>query len=408
MADLRPFRALRPTPGAAPRVAAVPYDVVDTGEARALAAGEPWSFLHVTRPEIDLPEGTDPHSDAVYAAGRRALERLVAEGALARDPEPALYVYRLTDGDHRQVGLAGCFPVDDYDADLIRKHERTRPDKEDDRTRHLLALGCHPEPVLLTYRGERAVDHRVARIVAEEAPLVDFTAPDGVGHTLWRVADPEPLVAAFAAVGVLYVADGHHRSAAASRARAARQQDDPAAAGERPWDVFLAVAFPAAEMRILPYHRVVRDLGGLAQDELLDRLGREMTVTPDAPPQPTRKGTFGMFLGGRWYGLEAPGRLVAAADPVESLDAAILQSRVLAPLLGIDDPRTSARLDFVGGSRGTGELERRVRAGGGVAFSLHPVSVEELMAVADAGRVLPPKSTWFEPKLRSGLVIHEM
>jgi len=407
MATVHPLPALRPRPEHAARVAAVPYDVVDTAEARALAAGEPRSFLHVTRPEIDLPEGTDPHAPEVYRQGAAALAARIDDGTLVRDPDPALYVYRLTAGDHVQTGVMGRCAVDEYDADRIKKHEKTRPDKEDDRTRHLLALGCHPEPVFLTYRPEEEIDRRVAEATETEDPLYDFVAADGVGHTVWRVPYGGGIDEAFAEVGALYVADGHHRSASASRARAARVQDDPSDDGTAAYNFFLAVVFPADQVRILPYNRVVRDLGERSAEELLARLREDWEVTEGAAPEPAARGTFSMYLDGRWYGLAAPRRWVEADDSVESLDAAILQARVLEPLLGIGDPRTSERIDFVGGIRGTGELVRRVDVGGGVAFSLHPVSVEELMAVADAGRVLPPKSTWFEPKLRSGLVVHE-
>ena len=407
MATVHPLPALRPRPEHAARVAAVPYDVVDTAEARALAAGEPRSFLHVTRPEIDLPEGTDPHAPEVYRQGAAALAARIDDGTLVRDPDPALYVYRLTAGDHVQTGVMGRCAVDEYDADRIKKHEKTRPDKEDDRTRHLLALGCHPEPVFLTYRPEEEIDRWVAEATETEDPLYDFVAADGVGHTVWRVPYGGGIDEAFAEVGALYVADGHHRSASASRARAARVQDDPSDDGTAAYNFFLAVVFPADQVRILPYNRVVRDLGERSAEELLARLREDWEVTEGAAPEPAARGTFSMYLDGRWYGLAAPRRWVEADDSVESLDAAILQARVLEPLLGIGDPRTSERIDFVGGIRGTGELVRRVDVGGGVAFSLHPVSVEELMAVADAGRVLPPKSTWFEPKLRSGLVVHE-
>jgi uncharacterized protein (DUF1015 family) len=418
MTALFPIPALRPRPEEAAAVAAVPDDVVSTEEARALAEGNPHSFLHVTRPEIDLAPGVDPHAEHVYALGRRNLEHLAAEGVLLRDPIAALYPYRLEADGHRQTGIMACFAVDDYDAGRIKIHEKTRPDKEDDRTRHLLAMGCHPEPVFLTYRAEAEVDRLVEEVVETQAPLYDFTAPDGVRHTMWRVTAHEHLVEAFAAVPALYVADGHHRSAAASRAR--RELAAAAAGGAAeaapadpsdpvPRDRFLATVFPHDQLRILPYHRLVRDLGGLAPAELLVRLGETMERVEPGGPEPGGKGRFSMYLDGRWHLLAAPRALVEDPDPVESLDAAILQAAVLAPLLGIDDPRTSERIDFVGGVRGTGELARRVDAGeAAVAFSLHPLSLDELMAVADAGRVLPPKSTWFEPKLRSGLVVHEL
>jgi uncharacterized protein (DUF1015 family) len=406
MSSVRPLQALRPRPDLVARVAAVPYDVVDTGEARELAGGDPVSFLHVSRPEIDLPPGTAPDAPAVYAAGRRALEGMVAGGVLVRDAAPALYLYREIEGEHRQVGVLGVFSLAEYDGGRIKVHERTRPDKEDDRTRHILALEAQAEPVFLTYRAAAAVDRLVEEVVEAVEPLYDFAAPDGIRHTVWRVAEPGPLVAAFAGIDALYVADGHHRSAAASRARAALREERGRGG---PWDGFLAAAVPHDQVRILPYNRVVRDLGGRSPAGLVDRLREVMEVTEDDLPRPGERGRFAMYLDGRWHRLVAPAARVEDPDPVESLDAAILQSLVLGPVLGIADPRTSERLDFVGGARGTGELMRRVDAGqGAVAFSLHPLSVEELMAVADAGRILPPKSTWFEPKLRSGLVVHEL
>ena len=407
MATLRRFRAVRPSRELAPRVASVPYDVVDTAEARQLADGNPLSFLHVIRPEIDLPEETDPHAAEVYAQGAAAYRKLLTDGVLARDATAALFVYRQVMGNHAQLGVMGCASVDEYDDDHIKKHEKTRPDKEDDRVRHLLSLSAHSEPVFLAHRDEPAVDALVARVAAGD-PLADFVAADGVRHTVWQADEDTTakLEAAFAGVPALYVADGHHRCAAASRARSAvRMGAARALAGDA--DHFLAVVFPAGQLQILPYHRVVQDLHGMTAAQLLARLGEVMTVAPGGPV-PAGRGRFSMYLDGAWHELTAPAAALAGADPVASLDAAILQTLVLAPLLGIDDPRTSQRIEFVGGIRGPEELVRRVqRRGGGVAFALHPVSMDQLMAVADAGRVLPPKSTWFEPKLRSGLAVHE-
>ncbi len=412
MVVVAPLPALRPRPELAAAVAAVPYDVVDTGEARALAEGNPHSFLHVTRPEIDMPAETDPHSPAVYEAGHAALARFIADGTLLRDPSPALYLYRLAAGGHSQLGVMGRCSVDDYDEGRIKKHETTRPDKEDDRTRHLLTLGCHPEPVFLTYRRDAETGRRIAA-AAEGEPLYRFSAADGVEHTLWRLAGEEAtaLGAAFAGVDALYVADGHHRCAAASRARAERRGagGEAGAGGAKPHDFLLAAVFPHDEVRILPYNRVVHDLGGRSPAAFRGALREVVEVEEGAPPEPGRRGRVSLYLDDRWYGLDMPRQRVETADPVASLDAAVLQDLVLGPLLGADDPRTSANVDFVGGGRGTGELARRVDEGAAAAaFSLHPVSVEELMAVADAGRVLPPKSTWFEPKLRSGLLVHEL
>jgi uncharacterized protein (DUF1015 family) len=405
MAVLAPFRALHAAPALAARVASVPYDVVDTAEARALADGNPLSFLHVIRPEIDLPPDADPHGDDVYARGHAAFRRFVDEGMLVATDRPVLYLYRQIMDGRPQVGVMGLCSVDEYDADLIKKHEKTRPDKEDDRTRHILEMGAHAEPVFLAYRDDPAIDALVEAWQKEE-PLHDFTAADGIRHTVWLVREPAALSAAFGAVPELYVADGHHRCAAASRARAARR-----AAGAPPGDPsdhFLAVCFPAGQLRILPYNRVVHDLQGETPRSFLDQLGKVAEVR-EGGPVPAGRGHFAMYLAGTWYDVVAPAAMVADPDPVASLDAAILQSLVLGPLLGIDDPRTSTRIDFVGGIRGTDELVRRVEARGhGVAFAVYPVSLDQLMAVADAGLVLPPKSTWFEPKLRSGLVVHEI
>lgn len=408
MSELRSFRALRPRPDRASEIASVPYDVVDTAEARELAAGNPHSFLHVVRPEIDLPPETDIHDDAVYAQAPRALERLVEQGSLFRDDEEALYLYRQIMGDHAQIGVVGCAAVDEYDDDLIKKHEKTRPDKEDDRTRHVLTLSAHAGPVFLTYRGTARIDAAVDAVTSAEAPLYNFVAPDGVTHTVWRIPDSRELEDAFREVPTLYVADGHHRAASASRARAARREQAGRFHDDDEVNFFLTVLFPGEQLKILPYNRVVHDLRGASPGAFLDRLRQVMEVTPGGSPTPDHKGAFAMFLAGEWFHVGAPREALAIDHPVESLDAAILQERVLGPILEIEDPRTSTRIDFVGGIRGTKELARRVEANGdGVAFSLFPVSVAELMAVADAGLVLPPKSTWFEPKLRSGLLVHE-
>jgi uncharacterized protein (DUF1015 family) len=403
MAALAPFRALRPAPAAAARVAAVPYDVVNAEEARALAAGSPLSFLHVSRAEIDCLDGTNPYGDAVYAKAVSNFERLKREAPLLVEDAPALYVYRLRMGDVTQTGVAACFSIDEYDRDVIKKHERTRQDKEDDRTRHLLALRAQTGPVFLIHRAVTAVDRVVDSVVAS-SPLYDFTAPDGVQHTLWRVdpRDEQPLVGAFADVPTLYIADGHHRAASAARARQ-QLRSGGAAAGE--WDTVLAVAFPASQVRILPYNRVVSDLAGMTPATFLAALQQRFTVQ-DGPAPPLRRRDVSMFLNGTWRTivLGEPGAGTAATD---RLDVSRLQDLILKPLLGIDDPRSSKRIDFIGGLRGTGELERVVQSGrAAVAFSMHPVSVDDLMTIADHGGIMPPKSTWFEPKLRDGLLSH--
>ncbi len=405
---LNPFRAVRPAPDLAARVASVPYDVVNRAEAAELARGNPHSFLHVGRSDIDLPEEMDPHDPQVYAQARRALERFRADGTLRKDAAPSLYIYRQVMDGRTQTGIVGCVHVDDYERDVIRKHEKTRPDKEDDRTRHVLTLMANAEPVFLTYRGRNEVD-RLVEPVLETPPLYDFVAPDGVRHTVWHVAEPEPLVAAFQSVPHAYVADGHHRSASAWRA--GKQLRDKADGrrrdGEHDW--FLAVLFPADQLRILPYNRVVRDLHGLGVTEVLARISGVGKVSVTDAAAPRRPGEFLFFLAGRWYRLELDEATVDRSDPIGSLDVALLQDRVLAPILGIGDPRTDKRIDFVGGIRGTAELERRVTSGEmAIAFSLYPTTLEQLMAVSDAGKVMPPKSTWFEPKLMSGLFVHEL
>jgi len=404
MATVRPFRALRPRPELAPRIAAVPYDVVNRDEAAQLAAGNPLSFLHVSRAEIDLPPETNPYADAVYEKAVANFQ--VLRPSMIEEAEPSLYFYRLRMGAHQQTGLAGCYSVDEYARDVVKKHEKTRREKEDDRTRHIIDLRAQTGPVFLTYRASAAVDAVAARVCAG-MPLYDFTAPDGVGHAVWRcdAAASAELVAAVGALPCLYIADGHHRAASAARAH---ERFQGAAAGppqEHAW--FLAVAFPDNQTQILPYNRVVKDLNGRTPDEFLAAVRTRFTVSAGRP-QPARKGACSMFLAGQWHSIALlPPGAPAGADPIASLDVSLLQDGVLAPLLGILDPRTDKRIDFVGGIRGAGELERAVQGGAAaVAFSMHPVTVAELMAIADAGAIMPPKSTWFEPKLRDGLLSH--
>ena len=408
MARIRPFPSGRPPRALAAQVASVPYDVVDTREARALAAGNRQSFLHVCRPEIDLPEDTDIHASSVYAKGRENLDRFYENGTLVGDPVPRLLVYRQTWRGRTQDGLVGACSVDDYDSDVIRKHEKTRRDKEDDRVAHLLAQSAHAEPVFLTYRAVDAIDARVGRVTAEP-PEFDFEAPDGVRHSLWIVPESDVafFTAAFAAVPLLYVADGHHRCASASRARAAvLERMGGTVPDEHPVNWFPATIFPDRQLAILPYNRVVRDLGGLKTGDFLEGVRKKFSVAPASDASPSRKGDFCMFFEETWQTI-TPRDPIARADPISSLDVSILQDRLLAPVLGIGDPRTDPRVDFVGGIRGTGELEERVRAGrGAVAFAMFPTSLAEVMAIADAGATMPPKSTWFEPKLRSGLFVH--
>jgi uncharacterized protein (DUF1015 family) len=405
MAALHPFRALRPTPERAAAVAAVPYDVVNTVEARELAEGNPFSFLRVSRAEIELPDDTHPYADVVYATAARNFAQLRAEVPLVVEETPGLYFYRLRMGPHEQTGVAGCFSVDDYERDVIRKHERTRKEKEDDRTRHIVDLRAQTGPVFLTHPPSEMVDAAAAR-ASRSTPLFDFTAADGVQHTVWRVpdADARGVVEAFDAIPVLYIADGHHRAASAMRARqvlADRAGATPATEAGR----FLAVAFPSNQVQILPYHRVVKDLAGHTPASLLDALRARVTVAAGSDT-PAGTGEVAMYLGGKWHILTLAPAPPGAA-PADALDVARLHEQVLAPLLQIGDVRLDKRIDFVGGIRGPRALAGVVDEGhAAVAFSMHPVGVGDLMAIADGGGIMPPKSTWFEPKLRDGLLSH--
>lgn len=406
MAVIRPFRALRPRSDRAQLVASVPYDVVNTDEARALAEGNPLSFLHVSRPEIDLPVGTDIHSDTVYRKAVENFETLIANCPLEKETEPSLYLYRLIMGDHEQVGIVAVCSVDEYDDGTIRKHERTRRDKEDDRTRHMLMLKAQTGPVFLTYRRRAEIDEQVATAINAE-PLFDLTAQDDVRHTIWRLTETEALVKSFASVPLLYIADGHHRAASASRARKELREQSFAHTGGEDYNYFLTVIFPDSQVQILPYNRTVQDLNGLTKEEFFDELSGQFTITENASPEPPHRGHWSLYLDGKWYGLQLSPAATQPAGTVQSLDVSILQDRLLDPILGIKDVRTDKRIDFIGGLRGTKELERLVNEGkAAVAFSLYPTTVEELLMVSDANEIMPPKSTWFEPKLRDGLLIH--
>lgn len=403
---VRPFRGLRPEAAQAQAVVAPPYDVLSSEEARIAAAGRPFSFLHVSKAEIDLPPGTDPYSPAVYQKARENFERMRREGILKQDPAAFYYVYELTMGSHRQRGLVASASVAAYAAGHIRRHEHTRPDKEDDRVRQIDALNAQTGPVFLTHR-ERAPLTALLATASAATPAVDVNL-NGVRHRLWVVSDPaaiERISEEVAQAGVLYIADGHHRSAAAARVAQLRAAGNPGHRGDEAYNYFLAVLFPDSQMQILDYNRVVRDLNGLAPDAFMQRLAERFVIVPSRQPvKPAVKGEFGLYLQGRWYRLR--GRSPAPpADPVEALDVRQLDRECLAPLLGITDPRRDRRIDFVGGIRGLAELERRVDSGEmAAAFSLYPTALSELMAVADTGEVMPPKSTWFEPKLADGLV----
>jgi uncharacterized protein (DUF1015 family) len=405
---IQPFSALRPAPGRANDVVAPPYDVLSTDEARERASGRPWSFLHISKPEIDLPAGTDPYAPEVYAKAAENLRAMIEAGVLVRDPAPCYYAYRIVMGSHSQTGIVAAASVADYDTNRIRKHEFTRPDKEDDRVRQIDALDAQTGPVLLAYPDAPEVD---AILAAASSDTPDSDAElDGVRHTLWVIRDPAVqtrITAAFDAMPALYIADGHHRSASASRIAAARRAANPGHTGAEAYNFFLSVIFPAHEMRIMDYNRVITDLNGLSTEAFLDRVGAAFSIEAAAAAvKPERPGVFGMYLGGTWYRLSIRPELIPA-DPVNRLDVSLLQNNLIAPVLGISDPRRDKRIDFVGGIRGLTELEKRVNSGEMVlAFALHPTRMDELMAVADANEVMPPKSTWFEPKLADGLASH--
>ncbi len=402
--NIKPFIALRPPPGEAAAVAAPPYDVIDSEEARRFAAGNPRSFLHVSKPEIDLPPDMDPADDAVYERGASNLALFMKQGWLARGQQRQLYLYGQSVGTHTQYGLVCCCAAADYGT-VIRKHEFTLRSKERDRTRHIATLGVHSGPVLLTYRDRPQIDELTVLARSGE-PLYDIEF-NGVRHTVWAIDDTSPWVQAFRGVPTAYVADGHHRAAAAVQVAKDRAAADPSSGPDAEHQHFLVVLVPAGQMRIMAYNRVVADLNGYEPGEFLGVLRKLFTVTEDAAPLPPAKGHVSLYLTGRWYGISWPE--ARSANPVENLDAHILQHRLLGPVLGIDDPRTDPRIRFIGGIRGTEALARAVdQQVTGAAFSLYPVSVEDLMSVADADCVMPPKSTWFEPKLLSGLVVHPL
>lgn len=415
MATVKPFAALRPRPELAARICELPYDVMSSEEARQLAAGNPLSFLRVSKPEIDLPPGTDAHAPEVYAKGKENFARLIAEGALRQEARPGFYLYRQIMGAHAQVGLVAVASCEEYLCGIVKKHELTRPDKEDDRVRHIETLDAQTGPVFLTYRAVPALDAFIARTVAG-APEVDFTAADGVRHSAWPLAGAAEVAfvaGEFARIPCLYIADGHHRSAAAARVFEKRH-----GAGQSGF--FLAVIFPHNQMQILPYNRVLKDLNGLSPAQLLKKLEDVFTIQSVAVSRqsaasletpggalPSRRYAVGLYLQGCWYTLSFRPQFITTNDPIERLDVTLLQKQVLGPLLGIADPRTSQRISFVGGIRGTAELERLVNSGEhACAFSMFPTSVEDLMAIADAGGIMPPKSTWFEPKLRDAMFCH--
>ena len=403
---IRPFTGLRPRTEDAAAVAAPPYDVLSSDEARQRAAGKPYSFLHISKAEIDLPPEVDHYAPEVYAKSAENLKKLIDAGVLFRDKTPCYYAYRLVMGSHTQTGLIAAASVADYDTNRIRKHEFTRPDKEDDRVRQIEALNAQTGPVLLAHADSDEAERLVASATAG-TPIADVTADDGIRHTVWLINDADTvsrITAVIDAMPSLYIADGHHRSAAASRVAAARRGKSKPDSAE----YFLSVIFPARQMRIMDYNRVVRDLNGHSVDDVLKAVGKSCNITPaSGQATPKRTGTFGMYLDGRWFNVEFKPEVIPSKDPVRSLDVSVLSEQVLGPILGIADLRRDTRIDFVGGIRGLAELERRVNHGEmAIAFAMYPTQMTQLMSVADAGEVMPPKSTWFEPKLADGLVSH--
>jgi len=411
MADIRPFAAFRPGPDLAQKVASPPYDVLSSDEARTMAATNPDSFLHVVKAEIDLSPAQASDHEAVYARSAANFQAMVDRRVMVRDQVPAFYIYRLTMGDHQQFGLAVGCSVDEYVEGRIKKHEFTRRDKEDDRARHMEVLGVNAGPVLFTHRTSEPLRALVSGFVDAHQAEVDFVADDGIGHAIWVVDEPQDIAAiqgAFADIDALYVADGHHRTASAYRVRDIKRAQNPNHTGDEAYNFFLAVVFQEDELKLMGYHRVVTDLNGLSSEDFLAKAREIFDVAPTSQPEPDGHRQWGMFLDGQWYHLTARDGSFPADDPVKGLDAAILQDLFLAPVLGIGDPRQDPRIDFIGGSRGTGELERRCGLDMKVAFAFAPASVGQIMAVADADAVMPPKSTWFEPKLRSGLLVRSM
>lgn len=401
---IRAFQGLIPRVGLASALASPPYDVLDTEEARKIIADQPQSFLRVVRAEATLPCGVNPYSTEVYEQARKNFEKMQSDGELVREEAPQIYLYRQIMGAHAQMGITAVCHADDYAAGRIKKHEKTRPDKEDDRVRVNTTLSAHIEPVFLAFNAPPEIMEQM-ETTARTEPLFDFTAADGVQHTLWRMPHTEKIVAAFATVSSAYIADGHHRSAGAARVGLTRREANPSPTGEEDYNWFPAVLFPQDQLQILPYNRLVVDLHGLSPEEFLVRVSHACRMRPKTSATPAQPGHVSMYFGSHWLGLEFD--IPAAADPVSRLDVSLLQDKILAPILGIDDPRTNQRIHFAGGIRGTDYLRREVDARrAAVAFSMHPVTMRQLMDIADAGQIMPPKSTWFEPKLRSGLFIH--
>ncbi|MFO7980404.1 MAG: DUF1015 family protein [Candidatus Aminicenantes bacterium] len=413
MAVLKKFKALRPKKGMEEKVASYPYDVVSSEEARELVKGNPYSFLHVVKPEVDLPQAIDLYSDEVYEKARENLNKLIKEGILIQENRPKLYIYKQKMGKREQYGIVGCVSAEDYNKDVIKKHEHTRPAKEADRIKHVDTTNANTGPVFLTYKAKRSIDKLVKKAVKEK-PTYDFTASDGIKHTVWVIEDDDlsdDIIKEFNKIDTIYVADGHHRSASGAKVAEKRKAANPNHTGDEEYNFFLAVLFPDNQLHIMDYNRVLKNLNGHTSEELFKVLEEVFTLKKigSKPYKPKKKSEFGMYFDQTWYKLNAKPELAEQDDPVKSLDISYLQKNLLEPFFGIKDPRTSDDIDFVGGIRGLNELERLVNSGHfKVAFALYPTSVKELMAIADSGKVMPPKSTWFEPKLRSGLLVHKL
>jgi len=411
MAVLKKFKALRPKKGLEEKVASYPYDVLNSEEARKIVKGNPYSFLHVVKPEVDLPENTDLYSEQVYEKARENLNKFIKQGFLIKEDRPKLYIYKQKMGHRDQYGIVGCVSAEDYNKDVIKKHEHTRPDKEADRIKHVDTTNANTGPVFLTYRAKDRIDNLVKEVIKEK-PVYNFTASDGIQHTVWVIEDDtlsNEIIKEFQKIDPIYVADGHHRSASGAKVAEKRKAANPNHTGDEEYNFFLAVLFPDNQLHIMDYNRVLKNLNGHSPEELFDILDRNFIVKKIGPKayKPKKKGELGMYFNQTWYKLEVNPEMVEQDDPVESLDISYLQRHLLNPFFGIKDPRTSEDIDFVGGIRGLKELERLVDSGQfKVAFAMYPTSVKELMAIADSGKVMPPKSTWFEPKLRSGLLVH--
>ena len=411
MAKIKPFKGVRPDPHKVREVTSPPYDVLSSQEAKIMADGNPYSFLHVVKPEIDLPDGINPYDEKVYKKGKQNLDNLIAEGILIQDDKPCYYLYQLIMGDIKETGFVVGASIEDYENEIIKKHEYTRAEKEADRIKHVETLNANTGPVFLTFKAVEEVEKLIEEL-QNKPPVYDFMKEDGVVHKFWIIDndnDIKKITEFFAKVPALYIADGHHRAASAAKVGEKRRADNPNHTGDEEYNYFLSVIFPHNHLHIMDYNRVVKDLNNLSKDEFLKKLEDNFIVTEYSDTEaykPEKKHTFGMYLDGKWYKLEAKEGSFNKDDIVESLDVSILQNNLLTPILGIGDPRKDKRIDFVGGIRGLGELKRRVDNGEAVAFSMYPTSIEDLMKIADAKKVMPPKSTWFEPKLLSGLIVH--